>query len=66
MKKSFFERITRPRALGVLIFTGVPAIIGGGLIWWATGHSYKLVVPYEIVLYLISMSIAAKAPDLEH
>ncbi|MBI9075742.1 MAG: hypothetical protein JEZ02_10055 [Desulfatibacillum sp.] len=64
--KKFLAAITRPRALGILIVTGVPAIVGGGLIWWASGHSYSLVFPYEIILYTVSVIVASKAGDLEH
>lgn len=37
--------------LGILIFTGVPAIIGGGIVFALT-HSFLPVVAYEIILYL--------------
>ncbi len=64
--KETFAALTRPRSLGILVFTGVPAIVGGGLIFWATGRSYSLVIPYELILYSVSLVIAAKVGDLEH
>ncbi len=64
--KNFFQALTRPRSLGILVVTGVPAIVGGGLIFAATGDKYPLVVVYEIVLYATALFVASKASDLEH
>jgi hypothetical protein len=37
--------------LGILIFTGVPAIMGGGIIYGLT-HGFTGVIIYEAALYL--------------
>lgn len=37
--------------IGILIFTGVPAIMGGGIIYSLT-HGFTGVVIYEAILYL--------------
>lgn len=37
--------------LGILIFTGVPAIMGGGIIFGLT-HGFIPVAVYEVLLYL--------------
>ena len=39
-----------PWKIGLLVFTGVPAIIGGGIIYHFFG-SYIPVIVYEIILY---------------
>jgi len=38
------------RKLGTLVFFGVPAIIGGGIVYALFGGSYAAVSVYEIVL----------------
>ncbi|MGA6925065.1 MAG: hypothetical protein WBY88_05240 [Desulfosarcina sp.] len=47
------------RKLGILVFCGVPAIIGGGIIYGLTG-SYIPVVVYEVLLYLMAGAIISK------
>lgn len=47
------------RKIGVLVFFGVPAIIGGGIIYGMAG-SYIPVVVYEILLYLIAGAIISR------
>ena len=47
------------RKLGILVFCGVPAIIGGGIIY-GFAHSYTPVVVYEILLYLFAGAIISK------
>ena len=47
------------RKLGILVFCGVPAIIGGGIIYGLAG-SYVPVVIYEILLYLAAGAIVSK------
>lgn len=39
------------RKLGILVFCGVPAIIGGGILF-AIFHSYTPVIVYEALLLL--------------
>ena len=47
------------RKLGILVFCGVPAIIGGGIIYGIAGN-YTPVVVYEILLYLFAGAIVSK------
>ena len=47
------------RKLGILVFFGVPAIIGGGIIYGVAG-SYMPVVIYEILLYLFAGAIISR------
>lgn len=42
------------RKLGILIFTAVPAIIGGGIVYHFFG-SYVQVIIYEILLLLAAL-----------
>lgn len=37
--------------LGILIFTGVPAIMGGGIVYDFTGSLLSVII-YEVLLYL--------------
>ncbi len=48
------------RRLGTLIVFGVPAIIGGGIVYALTGHNYVAVFAYEIILLFIAMGFASK------
>lgn len=45
--------------MGILIFTGVPAIMGGGIIYGLT-HGFKGVIVYEVVLYLAAAAVCLK------
>ncbi len=47
------------RKLGVLVFFGVPAIIGGGICFAVFG-SYLPVIVYEIILLLIAGGIVSR------
>lgn len=47
------------RKLGILVFSGVPAIIGGGIIYGLAG-SYVPVAVYEISLYLVVGALISK------
>jgi hypothetical protein len=47
------------RKLGILVFFGVPAIIGGGIVYGAAGN-YLAVAAYEIVLYIVAGAIISK------
>ncbi len=40
------------RKLGILVFCGVPAIIGGGIVYALFGHSAVAVTVYETILLL--------------
>jgi len=47
------------RRLGILVFTAVPAIIGGGIIYWAAG-SYVPVAVYEMLLLLVAGGLISR------
>jgi len=47
------------RRLGILVFCGVPAIVGGGIIY-AIFSSYVPVFVYELLLLFIAGGIASK------
>ena len=47
------------RKLGILVFCGVPAIIGGGIVYGLTG-SYTPVAIYEVLIYLVAFAIINK------
>ena len=47
------------RKLGILVFFGVPAIIGGGIVYGVAG-SYVPVVIYEILLYIVAGAIISR------
>ncbi len=44
--------MTISRKLGILVFCGVPAIIGGGIVYAVFGHSAMAVTVYEVLLLL--------------
>lgn len=41
------------RKLGIMVFCGVPAIVGGGIVYALTGGAYEIVFIYEVILLLI-------------
>ena len=41
------------RKIGIMVFCGVPAIVGGGIVYALTGGSYEVVAVYEVILLLI-------------
>jgi hypothetical protein len=47
------------RKLGILVFSGVPAIIGGGIIFGLAGSAIPVII-YEILLYLTVGAIISK------
>lgn len=47
------------RKLGILVFTMVPAIIGGGIVYAVSG-SYISVGVYECLLYAVAGGIVSK------
>jgi hypothetical protein len=48
------------RRLGTLVVFGVPAIIGGGILYALTGQNYVSVFAYEILLIFIAIGFAGK------
>ena len=47
------------RRLGILVFCGVPVIVGGGIIYWLAG-SYVPVAIYEMLLLLGAVGLVSK------
>jgi len=45
-----------PRKLGILIYTAVPAIVGGGIVYHFFG-SWTQVIMFEIMLALAALGI---------
>jgi hypothetical protein len=48
------------RSLGILIFFGVPAIIGGGIVYDIFGN-YTAVIIYEILMLFVAGGCAVRA-----
>lgn len=48
-----------PRKLGILIYTAVPAIVGGGIIFHFFG-GWTQVIIYELLLYMASLGIISR------
>ncbi|GBC64020.1 hypothetical protein DENIS_5020 [Desulfonema ishimotonii] len=48
------------RKLGSLVFCGVPAIVGGGIIYAAFGGSFTVVLIYEALLLLAAGAFLSK------
>ena len=47
------------RRLGILVFCGVPMIIGGGIVYALTG-GFTAVLVYEFILLLIAGGVASR------
>lgn len=45
-----------PRKLGILIYTAVPAIVGGGIVYHFF-HSWTQVIVFEILLILGALGV---------
>jgi len=48
------------RKIGILVFFGVPAIIGGGTVYSLFGHSYVPVFIYEMILLFFAGAFLSK------
>ncbi len=48
-----------PRKLGILIYTAVPAIIGGGIVFHFFDGSWVPVIIYEILLFLAALGFVS-------
>jgi len=59
MLKGDREKMNISRRLGTLVVFGVPAVIGGGIVYAIFG-SYVSVFAYEIILILIAGGFASK------
>lgn len=49
-----------PRKIGTIVFGGVPAIIGGGIVYAVFGHSVAAVAAYELTLFLVAGAFLSK------
>ena len=47
------------RKLGILVFTGVPAIMGGGIVYALFG-TFTAMWVYEFILYMVALGIISK------
>ena len=47
------------RKLGILVFTGVPAIMGGGIVYALFG-TFTAMWIYEFILYMVALGIISK------
>lgn len=48
------------RRLGTLVVFGVPAVIGGGIVYALTGGNYVAVFAFEILLLFAAVGFASK------
>jgi len=48
------------RRLGILVFFGMPAIVGGGIVYAITHGNYTAVAVYEVVLYVLAGALVSK------
>ena len=48
------------RRLGILVVFGVPAVIGGGIVYALAGDNYVSVFAYEILLIFAAIGFAAR------
>ena len=56
-----------PRKLSVLVVTGVPAIVGGGIVYALSNGSYVMVALWEVLLAAGMAAVAWKTGnDEEH
>jgi len=51
------KNMSIPRKLSILVVFGVPAIVGGGIMYWLFGGSYHPVIVYEVLLALFAGSL---------
>lgn len=56
LRTDFFDRrfieMDISRKLGILVFFGVPAVVGGGIVYALFGDSYPAVFIFEFLLLL--------------
>ena len=48
------------RKLGIMVFCGVPVIVGGGIVYALSGQSYLAVGVYEILLLVLFGAFISK------
>lgn len=48
------------RKLGIMVFCGVPVIVGGGIVYALSGESYLAVGVYEILLVVLFGAFISK------
>ncbi|MFH1888371.1 MAG: hypothetical protein ABIJ95_07035 [Pseudomonadota bacterium] len=54
-----------PRKLSVLVVTGIPAIVGGGVVYALSGESYTMVVLWEVLLAAGMLTLALNTGNTE-
>lgn len=52
--------MTISRKIGTLVFCGVPAIIGGGIVYALFGGSVAAVSAFELILLLVAGAFLSK------
>ncbi len=48
------------RKLGIMVFSGVPVIVGGGIVYALSGGSYMAVAIYEMILLFLFGAFISK------
>jgi hypothetical protein len=48
------------RRLGTLVFFGMPAIVGGGIVYALTHGNYTAVAVYEVILYVLAGALVSR------
>jgi zinc transporter ZupT len=54
-----FDKMTVARKLGILVFCGVPAIVGGGIVY-AIFNSLMAIAIYELLLFFAAGAFVAR------
>jgi hypothetical protein len=52
--------MTISRKIGTLVFCGVPAVIGGGIVYALFGGSIVAVTAYELALLLVAGAVVGR------
>jgi len=58
--KEAFATMDKAQKVGIMIFSGVPAIMGGGIVFALFGHAVLPVVIYETLLFAGVFNIIRK------
>ena len=48
------------RKIGIMVFSGVPVIVGGGIVYALSGGSYLAVGVYEVILLILFGAFISK------
>ncbi len=60
MKERISESMSIPQKIGTLVVFGVPAIVGGGIVFATLGHSYVSVAVFEILLITLAGGLISR------